>query len=73
MALTPFKKALLSSTTGAGVSRPLESALEAGGVYNDAIARGLDEDKANQAADYVFKKNLKLADLDAARLVVSQM
>ena len=68
MGLNPFRKAILSSLTGAGVSRPLESAMEAGSVYEEAISRGMDPEKAEQAANSAFKKNLSLVGLDAAQL-----
>jgi len=39
---------------------PLESALEAGGVYTEAKNRGLSEEEAMQAADDAFTKNAAL-------------
>jgi len=71
MGLGPFGKAVVSSLTGAAMSRPLESAMEAGSAYEDAVARGLDPDKAEEAADNVFKNNLKLYGLDAAELAMA--
>lgn len=68
MGLNTFQKAILASITGAGVSRPLESAMEAGSTYEECIARGMDPEKAEQAANSVFKKNLSLVGLDAAQL-----
>ena len=69
--LSPFQKTVVSALGGAGVARPLESALEAGGVYDEAIARGMDEQQADAAANEVFKKNIALGGLDAAQLAVA--
>lgn len=68
--LKPFYSAVLASVTGAGMSRPVESAMEAGQTYDDAIARGMDPEKAEQAANSVFKKNLALGGVDAAQLAL---
>ncbi|ACV64417.1 hypothetical protein Dtox_3709 [Desulfofarcimen acetoxidans DSM 771] len=69
--LNPFQKAIISSLGGAALSRPLESAMEAGNTYQDAIARGMTEEQADQAANSTFKKNLALAGLDAAQLAAA--
>jgi len=69
--LGPFQKAILSSMAGAGLSRPLESALEAGSAYEEALARGMSQQEADRAANEVFKRNLALAGLDAAQLAAA--
>lgn len=71
LGLSPFKTAILASITGAGFSRPLESAMEAGSAYEDAVSRGMDREKAEEVANSVFKKNLALVGLDAAQLAAA--
>ncbi|MCG8403133.1 MAG: hypothetical protein MJA84_16300 [Firmicutes bacterium] len=70
-ALSPFKKAILSAVGGAGLSRPLESALEAGGTYEEALALGMAPEDADKAANEVFRRTLALGGLDAAQLAAA--
>jgi len=62
---------VLGAVGGSTLSRPIESALEAGGTYDEAIARGLSKEEATKAANDVFLKNLSLTGLDAAQLAVA--
>ncbi|MGI6078949.1 MAG: hypothetical protein ACOYCB_12490, partial [Fastidiosipilaceae bacterium] len=66
-----FGQAVIGSLAGSVASRPMESALEAGGTYEDALARGMTEDEATAAAQKVYEANLKLAGLDAAQLAAA--
>lgn len=50
------------------LSRPLESLMEAGGVYNDALKQGMSEDQAARAAKEVFLKNLPMGATDFLEL-----
>lgn len=50
---------------GTLMSRPMESALEAGGIYEEALSSGLSEEEAVAAGDEVFWGNMRLAGLDA--------
>lgn len=55
----------LAATGGAvALSRPAESLMEAGGVYNEALAQGMSESQAAEAAKETFLKNLPLAATD---------
>ncbi len=56
---------------GAALSRPLESAMEAGQAYDDAIARGKTEAEAKKEADEVFKNNMTLAGADAFEIAIA--
>jgi len=56
---------VLGSIGAASASRPIESAMEAGGVYQEAIDRGMSEEIAKKAAKEAFSKNLSLAGMDA--------
>lgn len=56
---------------GAALSRPLESALEAGSQYDDAIARGKTEKEATEEANEVFRKNMVLAGMDAFQIAIA--
>jgi len=62
---------LVGGFSGAALSRPLESALEAGGQYDDAIARGKTEQEAKEEADEVFRNNMTLAGLDAFQIAIA--
>ena len=54
-------QAVIGGLASAGLSRPLESLMEAGGQYNDAIARGKTEQEASTEFDQVFRENMVLA------------
>lgn len=56
---------------GAGLSRTLESAMEAGGTYDEQLFRTGDEEKADIAANYTFKQNMKLGGLDFAQFATA--
>ncbi len=56
---------IVGGLTGAALSRPAESAFEAGGAYDDAIARGKTEAEAKEEATEVFRKNMVLVGADA--------
>ena len=63
--------AIVGGVTGGILSRPLESALEAGGSYNDAIARGKTGKEAEEEFDEVFRNNMTLAGADAFQIAIA--
>ncbi len=62
---------IVGGLAGAALSRPLESALEAGGSYNDAIARGKTEKEAEEEFDEVFRNNMTLVGADAFQIAIA--
>ncbi|NPV80789.1 MAG: DEAD/DEAH box helicase family protein [Firmicutes bacterium] len=62
---------IIGSVAGGAMSRAIESAMEAGGTYNDMIQRGMSPQEADKAADKTFKYNLSLIALDAGELLTS--
>ncbi|KKN05973.1 hypothetical protein LCGC14_1081970 [marine sediment metagenome] len=62
---------IIGGFAGAALSRPLESALEAGSSYDDAISRGLSEKEAKEEADEVFRNNMVLAGADAFEIAIA--
>ncbi len=62
---------IIGGFSGAALSRPLESALEAGGQYNDAIARGKTEQEAQEEYDQVFRDNMLLIGADAFEIAIA--
>lgn len=58
--LPKLAKVLLGNGVGAGVQTTIDSTLEAGGVYEESLRRGLSEEEAKRAGDEVFGKNLLL-------------
>lgn len=72
-ALGAFTKTILGSIGAATLSRPLESAMEASGTYQQAIDSGMPEDEARQAANETFKGNMALVGLDAAEFATAFM
>ena len=62
-------QALAGTAAGVIASRPVESLMEAGGAYDEVIARGGNEDEADTAAKSVFLKNLALAPADMAEVL----
>jgi len=69
--LGAFGKLLLGAIGASVLSRPLESALEAGNAYDEALAKGLTEEEAEEAASSTFKGNLALSGLDAAQFAMA--
>ncbi|MCK9602200.1 MAG: hypothetical protein M0R06_24355, partial [Sphaerochaeta sp.] len=64
MGLGAFGKVVLGAVGGGLLNRAVEGAMEAGGTYNEAIARGMTPEQADKAAQQTFKKNLALAGMD---------
>ncbi|MGR6906142.1 LPD38 domain-containing protein [Lysinibacillus sp. BSL11] len=58
--LPTIAKTIAGVAGGTAAMTTLESAMEAGSVYEEAKNRGLDEKAAKDAADETFKKNLAL-------------
>jgi len=69
--LGAFGKLVLGSIGAAAVSRPMESALEAGNTYQSEIDKGRSEAEAEEAANFVFKGNLALTGLDIAEFAAA--
>jgi len=53
-----FGKVVLGSIGAGLVSRTIESALEAGGTYDESLAHGEADEMARQRADFTFKRNM---------------
>jgi hypothetical protein len=66
-----FGKTVLGAVGASLFSRPLESALEAGGTYDQAIHQGMSPEEAEAAAGEVFRRNLALTGLDAAQFALA--
>jgi len=61
---------VIGAVGGAALSRPLEGMMEAGSTYDEAIAKGLSEEKAQEAANEVFIENLKqMSVLDVVQML----
>ncbi len=63
--------AVVGGLSSAALSRPIESALEAGSQYDDAIARGKTHEEASKEFDEVFRNNLTLAGADAFEIAIA--
>jgi hypothetical protein len=66
-----FGKVILGSIGASILSRPMESALEAGGTYNKILRETGDIEKAKSAGNNTFKLNMALTGLDAAELAIA--
>ena len=64
-------RTILGSLGATALSRPLESAFEAGSVYDKMLRKGVSEEEASKAADKTFKGNLALGGIDAAQFALS--
>lgn len=53
-------KTVLGNVGGAGITATIDSSLEAGGVYDEALRRGMSEEEATNAANDTFQKNFAL-------------
>jgi len=69
--LGTFGRTVLGSLSAALVSRPMESALEAGGVYEEKLRQSGDEAKASESADTTFWMNMGLTGQDAAEFALA--
>lgn len=58
--LPKFMKGVVQSIGGAGATATIDSSLEAGGVYEEALRRGMTDDEAKSAANETFLKNFAL-------------
>ncbi len=59
---------IASAVVGGGSMRALESAMEAGGVYDAALAQGMTPSEASDAAQQTFLKNLQLVGVDILQI-----
>jgi hypothetical protein len=57
--------------TAGALNRAMESAIEAGGTYEEALAKGMSPQEADKAADSTFRKNLALVGLNIAEVVAT--
>lgn len=73
LGLGALGQTILGAAGGAALARPIESALEAGNTYDEAIRSGMDEQQASKAADSVFRKNMTLVGLDFAQFATAFM
>jgi len=64
---------LVGSVLGTAASRPIESVIEAGAAYNEAIEGGLTKDQADHVFHEVLEGNLRLAGWDATQIAVAFM
>jgi hypothetical protein len=62
---------ILGSLGSTALSRPLESAMEAGESYNQAIMSGKSEAEAKEAFNKVFRENMLLQGYDAAQIALA--
>lgn len=69
--LGAFGKLVLGSIGAAALSRPIESALEAGGTYDEALQEGKDIKEATDAANKTFWGNMALASMDAVEFALA--
>ena len=62
----------IGGATGAALlGRPVESAFEAGAVFEEAKARGMTDEEADAAADNTFWGNMALTGVDAAQFALA--
>jgi len=71
LGLGAFGTMVVGSLAGTLASRPIESLMEAGGTYNDALAQGMPESEAKKASQSTFIKNLAVGGFDIAELALS--
>ncbi|MFA5378216.1 MAG: hypothetical protein WC455_20855, partial [Dehalococcoidia bacterium] len=62
---------LFAAFVSTAMSRPLESAMEAGEAYNQALYMGKSKEEAKKAFSEVFTKNMTLSGMDAAQIAIA--
>lgn len=71
LGLGTFGTVVAGSLGAAALSRPLESAFEAGNAYDEALRQGMSEEEATAAANYTFTRNLTLVGMDAGQFILA--
>lgn len=69
--LGAFGTYVLGAIGGATLGSPIEFAFEAGGVYEEALKKGMTEREANEAANKTFKGNMALTGTNAAQFALA--
>jgi len=69
--LGTFGKLLVGSITAGVTSRSLESLMEGAGAYNEAKAKGMDDEEAERIFWDTAKKNASLVGLDVAEFMLA--
>ena len=67
---TAVARYAIGGTLASALSRPVESAFEAGDAYNTALSRGLSIEEAKAAGNHVFANNMKLSISDAVQFAL---
>lgn len=67
---TAVARYAIGGTLASALSRPIESAFEAGDAYNSALGRGLSIEEAKAAGNHVFVNNMKLSISDAVQFAL---
>jgi len=71
LGLGSFGRVVLGALGAASVSRPIESAFEAAGAYEQALQQGMSEEEAASAARSTFEHNLALVGMDAVEFAAA--
>ena len=66
-----FGRVVLASLGATALSRPMESAMEAGNAYEMALAKGKTEEEAKKIGNQTFQENLSLAGMDVGQIIVA--
>lgn len=66
-----FGKAVLGAIGAGTLARTLESTMEAGNTYEEALKRGMTDDEADKAANDTFWGNMALIGLDATQFFLA--
>lgn len=69
--LPKLYRTLIPPVAGGGGQAAIDATLEAGGVYDEALRRGMTEEEANSAANEAFKHNFALnSGMDIAQFIL---
>lgn len=71
MSLNQFWSTMMGAMGGSLASRPLESMMEAGDSYNEALEAGKSEDEARAIGEQVYRHNMGLIALDGVQLAIA--
>lgn len=66
-----FGKTVLGAIGATALSRPIESAFEAGDSYQEAISQGKTDEQAKERGSFVFNRNMVLGGWDAAQMIAA--
>lgn len=69
--IAPYSGSIIEATGAGTVSRGIESLMEAGSAYQQAISSGMSKEEASRMARNIFTRNMQLVGLDIGQFAIA--